>query len=606
MSCHTSLFSSMRVLLRGFLWSLCLVVFVACSSVKKTALPVSQAEVSEPSHVESASLRYFFHEASRQKMLGHHSAAFDLFRHCLELDPHSPDVLYELSLYRMALGQDSIGMADLCEAVERAPRNTHFRQALAAFYLEQRKTEEALHHLERLSQLQPRRSDVLMQMVNLYEAQGAHEEAIRTLDRIETLEGKIPSVSFRKFGLYKEMGQEKRAFAALEALCKEYPHEMSYRLAIGNQYLAMNRPDDARKVFEAVRKLEPENTQLKLSLLGYYRQTGADSLYVHQRDSLLFGPSTGSAMRASVMRDYVSEEMSAPSPNRERVEQLFAHLFERFPQELEMAQLRAAFLATYDKRNDSLFVEAMDRVLELEPENTQALFFLIQYYAEHQDFHRLEQLCRRAVLTHPDELLCHFYLGMACYQLDRKEDALEAFHAGIRQKTPESRPTMVAELYSIMGDLLHEEGHETEAYAAYDSCLVYDENHVNCLNNYAYYLSLQERDLDRAEEMSFRAIRKEPANKTYLDTYAWVLFVKGEYAKAARYMDIIVPPSASDSTLLADDHLSGAVIEHAGDIAACNGNIEQALRFWLLAQQAGGNGLTPMLPKKIKMKKYIR
>ena len=62
----------------------------------------------------------------------------------------------------------------------------------------------------------------------------------------------------------------------------------------------------------------------------------------------------------------------------------------------------------------------------------------------------------------------------------------------------------------------------------------------------------------------------------------------------------------NDSVLLNDEGISGVVFEHAGDIAACNGLMEQAVRFWILAQQAGGNGLTALLPKKIKLRKYLR
>ena len=40
------------------------------------------------------------------------------------------------------------------------------------------------------------------------------------------------------------------------------------------------------------------------------------------------------------------------------------------------------------------------------------------------------------------------------------------------------------------------------------------------------------KDLDKAEEMSYKTVKAEPNNSTYLDTYAWILFVKGNYAEA--------------------------------------------------------------------------
>lgn len=578
----------------------------AVSSLPTTSFSVQNSRLNALSPSDRARLNYIYQEAVRQKLVENHSSAFDLLCHAYDICPDAPEVLYDLALYRLALRQDSLAEQLLVRAAALDPQNTYYKEALASFYLQRRRTEEALPQLETLAALQPKRTDVLSQLVNIYTSLDRPSDAIRTLDRIEVLEGKMANVSYRKFQLYRSMEKEDEAFAELESLCKEYPHEMSYRLAIGDQLLNVGRIEEAEKVYDEVRTLEPDNTGLKLSMLELYRQTEQDSLFEVTRDSLLFAPKTESSTRVALMRDIVASEQKADSTGPQRVKDIFARLDEAFPRDIGLLQLRAAYLATYDKDNDSAFVAVMDRVNELEPANTQALFFLIQHYAEHQDFEHLENICRRAVLTHPDELLCHYFLGVALYQQDKKREALAAFRAGIVQKNEDSRPTMVADLYSVMGDILHEIGSEEEAYEAYDSCLVYQDDNVQCLNNYAYYLSLQNSNLDRAEEMSYRTIRLEPDNKTYLDTYAWILFMKQRYSEAQIYIDRVCSPDSADSVLLSDPNISGVVFEHAGDIAACNGNINQALRFWQLAQKAGGTGLTALLPKKIKFKKYIR
>ena len=551
-------------------------------------------------------LEYYYLEASKQKMLGNHTTAYELYCYCLDICPDAPEVLFDLALYHLGMREDSLALQRLQRATELDPRNTYYREILASYYLNHNKTKEALAQLEEMAALTPKRSDVLGQLTRLYIAEDRLAEAIHTLNRIELLEGKMANVSYQKFALYKELGQEKKAFAELESLCKEYPHEMSYRLAIGNQLMAVDRLTEAQKVYEQVRKIDPDNASLKLSMLEFYHRTGADSLFTGLRDSLLYATATPSEVRTTLLRDMVTSEMQNDSVGRPRVMATLDSLDHLFPKDLDILQLRAAYFATYDKSNDSAFVEVMDRVIDLEPENTQALFFLIQYYGQRQDFVRLENLCRRGVLTHPEELPCHYYLGIACYQQDKKTEALQAFNEGIRQKKPDSRPEMVSDLYGIMGDLLHEMGRQQECFAAYDSCLVYQDDNASCLNNYAYYLSLQDKDLDRAEEMSYRSIRLQPDNKTFLDTYAWILFMKGRYGEAQAYMNKVCPPEADDSLLLSDPYIGGVVLEHAGDIAAMNDLPDQALRFWQLAEKAGGDGITAVLPKKIKLKKYVK
>lgn len=573
---------------------------------KAAAVPTVVSSRAKLSASDQRRLEYFYLEAAKQKLLGNHIEAFDLLSHCLEICPDASEALYDMGLYRLMLREDSLALQLITRAAALDPQNAQYKEALASYYLERNQLREALEKLEDLARLQPRRTDVLTQLVRLYTAQDRPADAIRMLDRIEVLEGKIANVSYQKFALYRQMNQEKKAFAELESLCKEYPHEMSYRLAIGNQLLEADRADEARKVYDQVRRMEPDHPGLKLSMLEYYRKTGADSLFTTLRDSLLFAQGTESQMRVALMRDYISEAMRGDSLGRQHVEETFNALDNDYPKDLDILQLRAAYLATYDKSNDSAFVAIMDRVIDLEPDNTQALFYLIQYYGTHKEFERLENLCRRGVLTHPDELICHYYLGVACYQQDKKPEALQAFQAGIVQKTADSRPAMVADLYAIMGDLLHELHRDKEAYEAYDSCLTYQADNVACLNNYAYYLSLKNEDMDKAEEMSYRTIRLQPDNKTYLDTYAWILFIKERYTEAQSYIDRVCPPDSTDEVLLTDPLVGGVVLEHAGDIAACNGKPEQAERFWTLAQRAGGDGLSAVLSKKIKLKKYIR
>ena len=82
---------------------------------------------------------------------------------------------------------------------------------------------------------------------------------------------------------------------------------------------------------------------------------------------------------------------------------------------------------------------------------------------------------------------------------------------------------MVSDFYALMGDILQQKGNTNEAYAAYDSCLQWKDDNIGCLNNYAYYLSLENKNLSKAEQMSYKTVKAEPKNSTYLDTYAWIL-----------------------------------------------------------------------------------
>ena len=165
---------------------------------------------------------------------------------------------------------------------------------------------------------------------------------------------------------------------------------------------------------------------------------------------------------------------------------------------------------------------------------------------------------------------------------------------------------MASDFYSIMGDLYHDKKMNTEAYAAYDSALVYKPDNIGVLNNYAYYLSVERKDLDKAEEMSYRTVKAEPSNGTYLDTYAWILFEKGKYAEARIYMDQAMQNGGDQSSV---------VVEHCGDIYYKLGEVESAVEYWKQAEKLANEAVEEtdkrdakelkLLRRKIANKKYF-
>ena len=118
---------------------------------------------------------------------------------------------------------------------------------------------------------------------------------------------------------------------------------------------------------------------------------------------------------------------------------------------------------------------------------------------------------------------------------------------------------------------------------------------LGVLNNYSYFLSLENRDLDKAERMSGITVKEEPTNATFLDTYGWVLFKQGAYTMARIYIENAVKYS--------EEEPSTEVLEHYGDILYKTGEPEKALEQWRKAKELGSDSKT--LNKKIKKKKYV-
>ena len=549
---------------------------------------------------------YFYLEAEKSRLAGDYASAWELYQHCLDINPQAAEAVYNQGLMKLFLRQDSleVGIGMLKQACELDSLNPWYLETLATIYLNAHKTPEAIPYLEKLAKSQTKRTDVLSQLATIYRDDGHTDKAIEVLNRIETQEGKSVQLSMEKFTLYMSKEEEDSAFMELQSLCDEYPHDLNYRVIMANQYQQTGNTEKAMEIYNEVKQKDAHNLNLLLAMMNYYRTTKDNERFVQLRDSLLFDEGNTNELRVALMRDYIDEAIQ-DSTKRDGMLLTFDSLLARPQKDAQLLMLKAAYL-TYAKAGDDKVAQLMKQVLEVEPGNQMALSHLLQYYAPKNNLVAIEDICRKGVNYHPEELAYAYYLGVSLYQQDKKKEAAEAFLQGLRTKTEEAQPALVSDMYAVLGDLYYQENKPLEAFAAYDSALVYKDDNISCLNNYAYYLSLRNEQLDKAEEMSYRTIKAEPDNITYLDTYAWILFMKKDYTNARIYMDRVVNPNFTDEEILKVEDLLGNLIEHAGDIYAECGSLDKALRYWNLALQKKDNTCTPLIKKKIKKKKYIK
>ena len=181
-------------------------------------------------------LDYFLTAAAQSRLQQQWSRATELYRHCLEIDSCSPEAMFQLGRIYIYLHQDSVGLEHLHRAVDLDPDNIYYIEPLAAILLRKGCEEDALPLLERISELQTSRSDVLSHLAGLYARMGLIGEAISTYDRMEMLEGKMSQLSNEKFSLYMQLGDSASAFAELQSLCDEYPADLSYKIDMGYCY----------------------------------------------------------------------------------------------------------------------------------------------------------------------------------------------------------------------------------------------------------------------------------------------------------------------------------------------------------------------------------
>lgn len=86
-------------------------------------------------------------------------------------------------------------------------------------------------------------------------------------------------------------------------------------------------------------------------------------------------------------------------------------------------------------------------------------------------------------------------------------------------------------------------------YAAYDKVLELEPGNAYVLNNYAYHMATNGGDLQKAEQMSAMTIKAEPSNPVYLDTYGWILHLRGKDDLAKIYLERALWNAGNDANV---------------------------------------------------------
>ena len=556
--------------------------------IKRMALQAVKAD--SLSYEASRRYNYFFLEAVRQQNAGHYDAAFDLINYCLQLNPNAAEAYFMRSGYYSELNLDSLDFADLVKAATLQPSNDTYQERLAEGYLNTGKYDKAIETYENLYSNNRSRSDVLGDLVQLYKQQKDYDGMLRTIRRIEQVEGESDQTAMMKMNVYELKGDEKNAYKTLKMLADTHPIDQNYTLMLGNWLMQHKGQKEAYKLYTEALNADPSNVYAQSAMYDYYRAMSQDSLANGMMNRILLGKNTPQKSRIQFLRQAIMDSEERKDDSTEVVK-LIDRVQQVVPTDTLVAQMRVAYysMKKFPKPDVN---KALSELLELQPDNAGTRMQLIQNEWDSGNWKKIDSLSTPGMLYNPDEMAFYYFSGLSRWYEKDNRGALDALQRGTRAITDKSNRETVGVIYSILGEIYHNMGNKAQSFAAYDSCLQWKPDDVVTLNNYAYYLGEEGVNLKKAEEMSAKAVKAEPKNATYLDTYAWVLYKQKRYAEAKIYIDMALKftaDSTNDATLR----------EHAGDIYVGLKNYTSAVEFYKQALQQGGDIKT--LNRKINL-----
>jgi tetratricopeptide (TPR) repeat protein len=569
------------------------IVLLCCLSPAVTVAGDARHD-SRPSRLPAVSeqrrLDYFFYEALKLKNAEKYDATYELLTHCLAIDSTSSAVLFELSSLYMQMNRPETAMALLKKAVAYNPANFSYKLALASILFGLGMYGEAAETYEELVTAHPDKVELTYYLAEALTQQGETGRAIEMFDRLENLIGMNEPLSLKKYQLYMTLEQPDEAFRELERLSAKYPAEARYPILTGDLYLERNDTQRALEYYRKARDIDPENPYCTVSMANYYEMTGNTEAAEQQVRLALVNEKLDVEIKVGILSRYI-QRLQQLRKDIQPADSLFRTLLEQHPEDIELKLMYGALLSSQKKFDEARF--QFQLATEMDPTLEPAWQQLLNLVMQTEDYESAIAICTRCRELFPDEPVYYLFMGIAYQQLQKYREALDTYEACIRI-IPETNRPMLSDYYGQIGDVYFQMKERDKAFEAYEKALAFNELNVVVLNNYSYYLTLSKQDLDKAERMSAKCIKAEPDNATYLDTYAWVFFVKGNYMLAKSYIEKAVAK---------DGEKNAELLDHYGDILYMSGEKDKAREQWLKARQAGKKSET--LERKIAENMYV-
>ncbi len=533
---------------------------------------------------------YFYYEALKLKNAGKNDVAFDLFSYCLALDTASSPVLYELAMFQLQRNRPEKAVGLLKSAVAHSEDNFTYRMTLAGLYRNLGMYGEASATYRELVERYPDKSELNYHLADALTQEGEIGAAIDAYNVLESALGMNETLSLQKFKLYQTLNQPGKAFEEIERLADKYPMNVRYRLLMGDLHLENDETEKALACYQKAHEIDPGDPYYIVSMANYYDHTGNKEAAEQEIRNALVNEKLDVESKVDILSRYV-QRLQQTQQGIENANALFQALLEQHPEDAELRLMYGSLLMAQEKEEDAKF--QFQLLTEMDPANEGAWQHLLNIALKNEDIPEVIRICTHCKGIFPENPEYYFYLGIGYYMQEKYEESLDAYYAGLKI-IPEGNEAIKSNFYGQIGDLYYQMKNMDEAYKAYDEALKYNENNAPVLNNYSYFLTLDKKDLKKAERMAAQCIKLEPDNATYLDTYAWVFFVQGNYTLAKIYIE---------NALSKDDTDSAELVDHYGDILYMSGEKEKALEQWKKAMEMGKD--TDILKQKISKGVYM-
>jgi tetratricopeptide (TPR) repeat protein len=557
-----------------------ILLFSACKSAKKVTTEV-------PGGISDAAFGFYYIGGCNERAKGNLQEALKLFSECQTIKKDDAAVSYELATVHKMLGHTEQALNFARAAAVAKPSNEWYQLLYIECLNTSRQFAQALKVREALAKRFPEKTEFQEDLAIQYAMMGQYDKSFKIYEELEGTYGVNEQLTLNKVKLLSSQHKFKEAEAELKTLVKGDSLQTRYYAYLADLYLEYNQLEDAKKMYDKILNIDENDVDVHLALHDFYlKKNDETKAFVHLKLAIK-NPDLELSVKTNIVASYfIRAEDRFESARKEGLE-LAEIMLKVHPTSGEANALYADFLRLQKKYAEAApyyYKAALAKNKDIKVWDN--LLFIDN---ELNRFDSLEHHSSMAIEVFPNQPNYYIYNGVANTQTHNYSKAVVALRSGVDYVV--DNKALLIQFYSALGDAYFYLKDFINSDAYFEKALKEDADNTYVLNNYAYYLSQRNEQLEKAERLSKRSNDLSPNNKNYMDTYGWILFQQKKYQAADEWLSKAAKMGQKNAT----------IIEHYADNLFMLGQKEEALKMWQEALNAGGN--LEDLSKKIKDKK---
>lgn len=525
-----------------------------------------------------------FHKGMQYKVQSRREEAILELEKCLEIRKDDDAVYYALSELELERGNTQASSNYIVKAHEIAPDNIWYIQELAYMFYETGDYEQSAKYFKQLVDKEPRNVDWMYAYSEALMRNGQDKEAIKVFEEMEAQVGKHPHFAIQRYNIKMKTGDVSGAEQELLRARKEFPKEPSIIGTLVDHYFRTNQPEKAEMFLEELVQADPTNGRAHLALADIYqRRNEMDRAY----SELKLAFESEDVDIDTKMKVLIGIQEQGPSIPEEMYP-ILETFVAMYPDNAKVYSIQGDYLMNKEDIPGALasYKQALELDNSLYPIWNQVL--VLEYQMD--DFEALFKDSKECLELYPTIATVYLLHGISANKTGHFSEAKDALAVGVEVVVNDA--PMKAEFYGQMGEASFGLQEFDDAIKHYKKALTLDSKSTLIKNNFARRLAAIKRDLDLALSLAKQITDAFPEEETFLDTYGWVYFQKGDYKEAQKWY----------AKVLGINPENAMTLEHMGDVYFKQNNTKDALEYWNLAAENGGN--SNLLKKKIADKKY--